>query len=55
MNVPSKRIAYFTPGKELKVLINRDPAQPVQPPLTEQPVSTRSSAVRGAWAADGSR
>ena len=35
VDVPSKRIAYFTPGKELKELINRDPAQPVPPPLAE--------------------
>ncbi len=26
VDVPSKRIAYFTPGKELRELINRDPA-----------------------------
>ena len=35
VEVPSKRIAYFTPGKELKELINPDPAQPVPPPLPE--------------------
>ena len=35
VDVPSKRIAYFTPSKELKELINRDPAQPVPPPLAE--------------------
>ena len=29
VDVPSKRVAYFTPGKELKELPNRDPAQPV--------------------------
>ena len=32
VDVPPKRIAYFKPGKELKELINRDPAQPVRPP-----------------------
>ena len=32
VDVPSKRIAYFKPGKELKELINRDPAQHVPPP-----------------------
>ena len=35
MDVPSKRVAYFTPGKELKELINREPAQLVPPPLSE--------------------
>ena len=35
MDVPSKRIANFKPGKELKELINRDPEQPVPPPLSE--------------------
>ena len=35
VDVPSKRVAYFKPGKELKELINRDPAQPVPPPLSE--------------------
>ena len=34
VDVPSKRVAYFKPGKELKELINRDPAQAV-PPLSE--------------------
>ena len=29
MDVPSKRFAYFKPGKQLKELINRNPAQPV--------------------------
>ena len=35
VDVPSKRVAYFKPGKELKELINRDPAQPVPPPVSE--------------------
>ena len=35
LDVPSKRIAYFTPGKELKALINRDPSQPAQRPSFE--------------------
>ena len=26
VDVPSKRFAYFTPGKELKALINREPS-----------------------------
>ena len=34
MDVASKRIAYFKPGKELKELL-RDPAQPAPPPLSE--------------------
>ena len=29
VDVPSKRVAYFKPGKELKALINREPAQPL--------------------------
>ena len=32
--VPPRRVAYFKPGKELKELINREPAQAV-PPLSE--------------------
>ena len=35
VDVPPKRLPYFKSGKELKELINRDPAQPVQPPLSE--------------------
>ena len=35
VDVSSKRIAYFKPGKELKELVNRDPAQPVALPLSE--------------------
>ncbi|MCY4634523.1 MAG: integration host factor subunit beta [Acidobacteria bacterium] len=35
VDVPSKRVAYFKPGKELKELIKRDPAQPVPPPVSE--------------------
>ena len=35
VEVPPKRVAYFKPGKELKELINRDPPQPVPPPLSE--------------------
>ncbi len=34
VEVPSKRVAYFKPGKELKELINRDPAPPITPPLS---------------------
>ena len=32
VDVPSKRVAYFKPGKELKELTNREPAQAVPPP-----------------------
>ena len=35
VDVASKHVAYFTPGKELKELINRDPAQPVPSTLSE--------------------
>ena len=35
VDVPSKSVAHFKPGKGLKELINRDPAQPVPPPLSE--------------------
>ena len=34
VDVPPRHVAYFKPGKELKELINRVPAQPV-PPLSE--------------------
>ena len=34
VEVPSKRVAYFKPGKELKELINPDPAPPIPPPLS---------------------
>ena len=34
-DVPSKRIPYFKAGKELKDLINREPAQGGPPPLSE--------------------
>ena len=35
VDVPSKRVAYFKPGKELKELINRDPEGFVPPPSSE--------------------
>ena len=34
VDVPPRRVAYFKPGKELKELINREPAQ-AAPPLSE--------------------
>jgi integration host factor subunit beta len=35
VDVPSKRVAYFKAGKELKALINREPAQAAPPPVSE--------------------
>ena len=35
VDVPSRRVAYFKPGKDLKELINREPPQPVPTPLSE--------------------
>ncbi len=36
VDVASKHVAYFKPGKELKELINREPARPVSSsPLSE--------------------
>ena len=35
VDVSSKHVAYFKPGKELKELINRDVAQPVASTLSE--------------------
>ena len=35
VDVPSKRVPYFKPGKELKEMINRDPAQASPPPLSK--------------------
>ena len=38
VDVPSKRVAYFKPGKELKELINREPA-PAGPAASSSPAS----------------
>ena len=35
VDVASKHVAYFKPGKELKTLINQDPAQPVPSPSSD--------------------
>jgi len=35
VDVASKHVAYFKPGKELKEQINRDSTQPAPPPLSE--------------------
>ena len=55
VDVPSKRVAYFKPGKELRELINRDPAQPVAPRLPDQPPSNRSRPTRRRGSSDSSR
>ena len=38
VDVPSKRVPYFKPGKELKELINREPA-PAGPAASSSPAS----------------
>ena len=35
MDVPSKRVAYVKPGKELKELVKGEPAQAGRPPLSD--------------------
>lgn len=42
VDVPSKRVPYFKPGKELKDLINRDaePAPPAPAPRRSSPAGT---------------
>ena len=35
IDVPSKRIPYFKPAKELKELINREQTQALPPPLSD--------------------
>ena len=35
VDVPSKRVLYFKPGKELKELINREQTQAIPPPLSD--------------------
>ena len=55
VDVPSKRVAYFKPGKELRELINRAPAQPVAPRLSDQTPSNRSPPTRRRGSSDSSR
>ena len=55
VDVPSKRVAYFKPGKELRELINRAPAQPVAPRLPDQLPSNRSPPTRQRGSSDSSR
>lgn len=45
VDVASKHVAYFKPSKALKELINRNPAQPVPPPSSEQAGVERTSAT----------
>ena len=51
VDVPSKRVPYFKPGKELKELINRDPAQASPPPLSSRP-ALNTLGLRGGGAID---
>ncbi len=39
VDVPSKQVACFKPGKQLKTLLSRDLAQPDSPPRPGQPAS----------------
>ena len=54
VDVPSKRVAYFKPGKELRELINRTPAQPAAPRLPDQPPSNPSPPTRERCSSDSS-
>ena len=42
VEVPSKRVPYFKPGKELKELINRETESAPSPPTTASPVAPTS-------------
>ena len=48
VDVPSKRVAYFKPGKELKELINREPA-PVGPAASSSPASMSDAGTPLSW------
>ena len=48
VDVPSKRVAYFKPGKELKELINREPA-PAGPAVLSSPTSMSDAGTRLSW------
>ena len=54
VDVPSKRVAYFKPGRELKELINRAPARPAAPRLPDQPPSNPSPPTGGRCSSDSS-
>ncbi len=45
VEVPSKKIPYFKPGKELKELINREPDAPAAPPAP--PIVSGSTDLAG--------
>ena len=51
VDVPSKRVPYFKPGKELKELINREPAQASPPPCPSRP-ALNALGLRGGGAID---
>ena len=44
VDVPPKKVPYFKPGKELKELINQEPAPPPAPPRRRSLASGRRSA-----------
>ena len=54
VDVPSKRVAYFKPGKELTEQINREPAQTVPRPATRQ-AGVESHAHRARRRSDASK
>jgi integration host factor subunit beta len=45
VDVPPKKVPYFKPGKELKELINKEPAPAVAPPADGNPVPPDAMAV----------
>ena len=45
VDVPPKKVPYFKPGKELKELINKEPAPAVAPPAGGNPVPPDAMAV----------
>jgi integration host factor subunit beta len=45
VDVPPKKVPYFKPGKELKELINRDPAAPAATPTEQSKVPPDAMAV----------
>ena len=45
VDVPSKRVPYFKPGKELKELINREVVEPAAPVPSSTPPSVPDSEI----------
>ena len=45
VDVPSKRVPYFKPGKELKELINREVVEPAAPVPSSTPPSVTDSGI----------